>query len=172
MAQIVINAKERQQAFWKFLLLFILAVAFVLVAFHFDTLVPTKDNRMMRQQLNTFKLQEAAQDHFVKTMEETKVLIDSLRKPGSQKAYLNSVIGEKLRVLNNLQYKDSSMYSRLNKSVIDVFQRYLEASNMISDLGDAPRQVEALKAENAQLTRDYNDCNTQLRTLMNTAPLH
>lgn len=171
MSQIVINAKERQQAFWKFLLLFLLAVGLVVAAFYFDTLVPTKDNKMMREQLTTYKLQEAAQDKFVQTMDETKVLIDSLRKPGAQKVLLNSIIAEKIRILSNLQYKDSSMYSRLNKSAVDVFQRYLEASNTIADLGDAPLQVDALKAENARLTKDYNECNMQLRTLMHNAPL-
>ncbi|MCD2423577.1 type VI secretion system transmembrane protein TssO [Niabella pedocola] len=168
MSQIVINAKERQQAFWKFLLLFILAVGLVLLAFYFDTLVPTKDNRVMRQQLNNFKLQEAAQDRFVQTMDETKVLIDSLRKPGSQKAYLNSLIMEKIRTLNNLQYKDSSMYSRLNTNVIDVFQRYLEATNKITDIGDMPTEVEKLKADNAQLSRDLTECRTQMNNLLTT----
>ncbi|AHF15647.1 type VI secretion system TssO [Niabella soli] len=168
MAQIVINAKERQQAFWKFLLLFILAMAFVLVAFFFDTLVPTKDNRMMRQQLNTFKLQEAAQDRFVQTMEEAKGLIDSLRKPGAQKAYLNQQITEKFRILNNLQYKDSSMYSRLNTSVIDVFQRYQDATNKAIDMGDMPTDLERLKQENAQLNRDLIETRTALTNCLNT----
>ncbi|MBO9620616.1 MAG: hypothetical protein J7539_16455 [Niabella sp.] len=168
MAQIVINAKERQQAFWKFLLLFILAMAFVLVAFFFDTLVPTKDNRMMRQQLNTFKLQEAAQDRFVQTMEEAKALIDSIRKPGAQKAYLNQQITEKFRILNNLQYKDSSMYSRLNTSVIDVFQRYQEATNKAIDMGDMPTDLERLKQENAQLNRDLIETRTALTNCLNT----
>lgn len=170
MSQIVINAKERQQAFWKFLLLFLLAVGLVVAAFYFDTLVPTKDNKMMRSQLENFRTQEAAQDKFVRAMNETKVLIDSLRKPGAQRAYLNSLIAEKLRTMSALQYNDSTMYSSLNLSTIDVFQRYSEATNKVVELGDMPTNVQNLKTENEKLNSELLQTKIALTQCLNAPP--
>lgn len=170
MSQIVINAKERQQAFWKFLLLFLLAVGLVVTAFYFDTLVPTKDNKMMRSQVENFRTQEAAQDKFVRAMNETKVLIDSLRKPGAQRAYLNSLINEKLKTMSAMQFNDSSMYSALNASAIDVFNRYTEATNKVIELGDMPINVQTLKDENAKLNSDLLQTRALLSQCLNAPP--
>lgn len=167
MAEIVINAKERKQAFWKFLLFFLLSVAIILIAVYFDTLVPTKENRMMREQLAKFKIQEAAQDRFTNSMNEAKVMIDSLRKPGANQAYLNSQIMAKIRELTALQYKDSSMYSRLNTSVIDVFQRYQEATNQVTKLGTLPEDYQKLKLDYDQAQRDLQTCRQSLNNVMN-----
>lgn len=169
MAQLVINARERSQAFWKFLLFFILAIGIILAAAYFDTLVPSKENKMMREQLAKFKLREAAQDRFTNNMNDAKLLIDSLRKPGANQAYLNSQIQEKIRELTALQYKDSSMYSRLNASVIDVFQRYQEATNQVAKLGTLPEDYQKLKAENDQAQRDLQSCRQNLNNLLNPA---
>lgn len=167
MAQMVINSKERQQAFWKFLFFFLLSVAIILLAAYFDTRIPTKDNQMMRQQLAHFKIQENAQEKFTRSMNDARILIDSLRKPGVNKAYLNSQIADKIRELAALQYKDSSMYSKLNSYVIDVFQRYHEATTTVADMGDLPIQAEKLKNENAQLQRDLTECRQTLSTYIN-----
>ncbi|MFT4093780.1 MAG: type VI secretion system TssO [Niabella sp.] len=165
MAQIVVNAKERKQAFWKFLLFFLLAVAIILLAAYFDTLVPSKENKMMREQLAKFKLREAAQDRFTNSMNDAKILIDSLRKPGANQAYINSLIQDKIRELAALQYKDSSMYSRLNTSVIDVFQRYQEATMQIAKMGTLPQDYQKLKADYDAAQRDLITCRQGLNNV-------
>ncbi|MCH5599214.1 type VI secretion system TssO [Niabella ginsengisoli] len=169
MAQIVINAKERRQAFWKFLLFFLLSVGIILLAVYFDTLVPSKENKMMREQLAKFKIRETAQERFTNSMNEAKSLIDSLRKPGANQAYINSQILEKIRELTALQYKDSSMYSRLNSSVIDVFQRYQESVGQVAKLGTMPEEFQKLKQDYDNSQKELITCRQNLNNLLNPA---
>ncbi len=169
MAQIVINARERRQAFWKFLFFFIISVGIILLAVYFYTLVPTKENMMMREQLAKFKVSEAAQERFTNSMNEARTLIDSLRKPGVNEAYVNSQALEKIRELTALQYKDSSMYSRLNASVIDVFQRYQESMSQVAKLGTMPEDFQKVKMEYENAQKELITCRQNLNNLLNPA---
>ncbi|HLZ88269.1 MAG TPA: type VI secretion system TssO [Puia sp.] len=161
----IINAKERNTAFWKFLGFFLLSTLLVVSAVYFDTRIPAKDNAIMREQISSYKTQALAQDKFVRSMDEAKALIDSLNRPGSNNVYLNQQIAARIRELAQLQYKDSSMYSRLNKNVLDVFLRYQEATNKVVSIGDMPRQLEDYKAKYEQAQRDLDNTRRDLDVL-------
>jgi hypothetical protein len=161
----IVNAKERETAFWKFLFFFLLSTLLVTGAVYFDTRVPAKDNAIMRDQISAYKTQAQAQEKFVRSMDEAKALIDSLSRPGSNNVYLNQQIAAKIRELAQLQYKDSSMYSRLNKNVLDVFLRYQEAANKVVSVGDMPQQLEETKAKYEQAQRDLDNTRRDLDVL-------
>jgi len=161
----IVNAKERDTAFWKFLGFFLLSTLLVVSAIYFDTRMPFKDNAIMREQISSYKTQAVSQEKFVRSMDEAKGLIDSLSRPGSNNVYLNQMIAAKIRELAQLQYKDSSMYSRLNKNVLDVFLRYQEATNKVVGIGDLPRQLEDYKAKYEQAQRDLDNTRRDLDVL-------
>lgn len=161
----VVNSKERNVAFRKFLGFFLLAVLMVVGAVYFNTRIPAKDNAMMREQLSSFRTQAMAQEKFVKSMDEAKVLIDSLNRPGANTIYLNQLIAARIRELAQLQYKDSSMFSRLNKNVLDVFLRYQESANKVVNMGDLPRQLEDYKTRYDQAQRDLDNARRDLDVL-------
>src|SRR5260370_972645 len=146
----LVNSKERDSAFWKFLGFFLFSTLLVVSAVYFDTRIPAKDNAIMRDQISAYKTQALAQEKFVRNMDEAKALIDSLTRPGSNTVYLNQQIAAKIRELAQLQYKDSSLYSRLNKNVLDVFLRYQEATNKAAGIGDRTRQGEDARSEDVQ----------------------
>jgi len=158
----VMNAHERQQAFWKFLFFFVLSTALIVGTVYFDMRIPTKDNEMLREQVSHYKIQATAQEKFVKSMDEARALIDSLNKPGSNVVYLNQQVAAKIRELTELQYKDSSIYSRLNKTVLDVYLRYQESTNKVVSLGDVPRQLEEYKSKYEQTQRDLDNARRDL----------
>jgi hypothetical protein len=161
----IVNTKERDTAFWKFLGFFLLSTLLVVSAVYFDTRIPFKDNTIMRDQISSYKTQALSQEKFVHSMDEAKVLIDSLSRPGSNNVYLNQLIAARIRELAQLQYKDSSMYSRLNKNVLDVFLRYQEAANKVVNMGDLPRQLEDYKAKYEQAQRDLDNTRRDLDVL-------
>ena len=161
----IINVKERDTAFWKFLFFFLLSTLLVTSAVYFDTRIPAKDNAIMREQISAYKTQAQAQEKFVRSMDEAKALIDSLSRPGSNNVYLNQQIAAKIRELAQLQYKDSSMYSRLNKNVLDVFLRYQEATNKAVSIGDLPQQLEETKAKFEQAQRDLDNTRRDIDVL-------
>lgn len=160
-----VNNRERDIAFWKFLGFFLLTTLIIVGAVYFNMRIPVKDNQMMRQQIGTFRTQAMAQEKFVKSMDEAKNLIDSLNRPGANTVYLNQMIAARIRELAQLQYKDSSMFSRLNKNVLDVFLRYQEATNKNVNMGDLPRQLEDFKSRYEQTQRDLDNARRDLDVL-------
>ena len=161
----LVNAKERDTAFWKFLAFFLLSTLLVVSAIYFDTRIPAKDNAIMREQIGAYKTQAVAQEKFVRSMDDAKALIDSLTRPGSNAVYLNQQIAAKIRELAQLQYKDSSMYTRLNKNVLDIFLRYQEATNKAASIGDLPRQLDDYRMKYEQAQRDLDNTRRDLDVL-------
>jgi hypothetical protein len=161
----LVNSKERDTAFWKFLGFFLFSTLLVVSAVYFDTRIPARDNAIMRDQISAYKTQALAQEKFVRSMDEAKGLIDSLARPGSNTVYLNQQVAAKIRELAQLQYKDSSMYSRLNKNVLDVFLRYQDATNKSVSIGDMPRQLEEYRSKYEQAQRDLDNTRRDLDVL-------
>lgn len=167
----VLNKPERNQAFWKFVFFYLLSTVLIVGAVYFDgRVVPKKENDIMRDQIVRYQTQARAQEKFVKSMDDAKQLIDSLTKPGANIEYLNLLVLAKIRELSELQYKDSSMYSRLNKNVLDVFLNYHAATKKNINMGDMPQQLANIKAQNEQCQRDLQSAQATLKLLQNTAP--
>jgi len=98
-------------------------------------------------------------------MDQAKVLIDSLKQPGVNSMYLNQQIAAKLRELTDLQYKDSSMYSRMNKNVLDLYLRYQDATNKVVSMGDLPKQLDDYKSKFEQTQRDLDQARRDIDLL-------
>lgn len=159
----VLNRSERNYAFWKFLFFFLLSTALIVGAVYFDAInVPGKENTVLKDQVSRYKIQATAQEKFVKSMDDARQMIDSLSKPGANAVYLNQQIAAKIRELDDLQYKDSSMYSRLNKNISLVFLNYQIATNKSISLTDMPRQLEEYKAKYEQSQRDLETTQQSL----------
>lgn len=167
MSQTIINKSDRNTAFWKFIIFFTISTGVIVGALYFNFQLPTKENALLKKSVSRYKIQEEAQDKFVETMETTKVLIDSLSTPGAQVAFLNQQAAANIQQLVNLQYKDSSIYNRLNKSVLDLFLRYQKLTNDVVSMGDAPQQLEALRLKYDQSQRDLEEARRNLDIIRN-----
>jgi hypothetical protein len=119
----------------------------------------------LREQVTRYRNQSIAQEKFVSSMDQAKVLIDSLKQPGVNSMYLNQQIAAKLRELTDLQYKDSSMYSRMNKNVLDLYLRYQDATNKVVSMGDLPKQLEDYKGKYEQTQRDLDQARRDIDLL-------
>jgi hypothetical protein len=161
----VLNSKERNRAFLKFLFFFVISVWLSVGAVYFNMKVPHKENAVLREQVMRYRVQSLAQERFVTSMDQAKVLIDSLKQPGVNSMYLNQQIAGKLRELTDLQYKDSSMFSRMNKNVLDLYLRYQDATNKVVSMGDLPKQLEDYKARFEQSQRDLDQARRDLDLL-------
>jgi hypothetical protein len=163
--QTVLNSRERDRAFLKFLFFFIITVCLVSGTIYFDMRIPSKENEVLRQQVSRYRTQSLAQEKFANSMDHAKVLIDSLRQPGVNSMYLNQQIAVRLRELTDLQYKDSSIYSRMNKNILDLYLRYQDATNKMVSMGDMPRQLEDYKGKYEQTQRDLDQARRDLDLL-------
>jgi hypothetical protein len=127
--------------------------------------IPFKENDVLREQVTRYRNQSVAQERFVNSMDQAKILIDSLKQPGVNSMYLNQQIAAKLRELTDLQYKDSSMFSRMNKNVLDLYLRYQDATNKVVSMGDLPKQLEDYKGKYEQTQRDLDQARRDIDLL-------
>ena len=156
----VLNAKERSQAFWKFLLFFFIAVIAIVLAVFFNYQVPKKMNTLLIKRADQYQVHSFAEEKFTGILQETNLLLDSLDKPGANVAYLNQLISQKLAEMTPL--KDNSASNRIS---FDITLKYQQAINKLVKLNDAATQLE--KAKN-----DLSQCNQELQQVRQTLKMY
>ena len=159
----VLNAKERMQAFWRFILFFAISVICILLCVFFFYQVPKKENAFLRKNTDLYQQHTNSEEKFTAAMQDATSLIDSLDKPGANVAYLNQLIGRKLTDMTLL--KDNTDVSSKQNLI------FLNIINMISRYQDAKTKLISLKDVSAQLDKaknDYLQCNQQLEQAKNT----
>jgi len=162
----VLNAKERTQAFWKFILFFLIAVTAIVIAVFFNYQVPKKQNLILKEKTDLYQAHTTAEEKFVAAMEEANELLDSLDKPGANVMYLNQLISNKLSMMSALQTADNSASSKQSKIFLDVMLKYQQTKTKLISLGDAAAQLDKAKADLAQCNLELNQAR-QTISLMN-----
>jgi hypothetical protein len=156
-----LNVKERSQAFWKFVLFFVFAVAAILLAVFFNYQVPKKENKILRDKADLYQAHTASEEKFAAAMGEANEYLDSLDKPGANVAYLNQLIGNKLAELTILQTKDNSAASKEDKIFLDIILKYQQSKTKLLELKDASDKLQKLQ-------NDYNQCAQDKERLQTT----
>lgn len=161
-----INSAERNSAFWKFLLFFILAVLMVTTAVYFDFKLPYKENELLKEKSEQIRLQAMAQEKFTSNMIQAKALIDSMDKTGVNVKYISDQVTDKLRELTNMHITDSSLQGRMNKVIIDVYLDYNKIKSSMTNLTDAQSQIAELSSKNSEITRERDQLRRDLDLYM------
>ena len=144
--QQALNAKERNRAFLKFSLFFVLTIVLVVTAIYFDFRMPLRENDYLQKEIDLQRQVEFNQGSFVNTMQMVVSLIDSLDKPGTNVAQIDAQLQQRLTELTGLQQKDNSTYGKLD----DVIQRRLwdlyTAKKELIRLSDSQSTISSLEA--------------------------
>ncbi len=154
-----LNAKERNNAFLKFLLFLIITVAMICGAVYYNFDIPHKENRLLKEKVEQNRIQMMAQEKFTNKLVEVKQLMDSVGKPGVNTLYLNQLVSAKLKELTELQFIDSTVQAKMNRTVLSTYLDYNKVKTEMVNMGDAPNMIADLRSRNEQLQRD----NDQLR---------
>lgn len=145
--QQILNSQDRNQAFLKFLLFFIITVLLVVTAIYFNYRVPVKDNKFFQNELEVQRIQDANQAKFVVKMEQAVDLLDSLDKPGANTDLvdnsLNSIIGE----MNKFLSGGKTLYGRMDKVIWSKFDELRRAKKKILEDKDNADRIQSLKNE-------------------------
>ena len=157
--QQVLNSRERNAAFLKFLLFFIITVILIVWAIFFDFRLPTKENRSLREKVNTQIQQEADQKKFVSLMNEAVSLLDSMDKNNGSKieqinAQLISKINNEMRALPE---SGNSMDKAMNKTLIEKLDELRVKKKALQSLSDVQSKLDKLQT-------DLDNCNQKLQT--------
>lgn len=153
-----LNSKERNKAFWKFILFFSITVVVIIMAVFVNFIVPSKENKILRDKAKVFEAHMSAEDKLTLGIQETDRLLDSLDKPGVNDVYVNQLIGGKISEMTTLQAGNSDA-SKKDKLFLDILLKYQQAKSRLSKLGDASAQLEKYKSELTQCQQSLNGAN-------------
>lgn len=157
-----INTQERNSAFWKFLLVFILTITMITSAIYFDFRLPHKENEILKAKTETMRLQNMEQEKITNIFLETKKFIDSIDKPGVNIKYISDMVAQKLGDLSKLNVGDSSIQGKMNRVVTNVFFEYNALKGKTTNVVESQTQVAELLSKNAVLQKDLEQAKRDL----------
>lgn len=158
----ILNSRDRSQAFYKFLLFFIITTLLVIMAIYLNFRVPVKDNVYLQNQLDIQRTQDANQAKFVSKMEEAVFLLDSLDKPGANadqvQILLNAAIGD----MNKLSPIDNTIYGRMDKALWSQFDQLRKAKKQLLEGKENAERIRTLESENRNCKTSLDQANRDL----------
>jgi DNA repair ATPase RecN len=157
--QQVLNSQERTQAFFKFLLFFVITLVLVIWAVFFNfSRLPLKESAVYRQELEAQRAQEVNQTTFVNKMKEAAILLDSLDKPGVNANIVSYAFDSKLSEVNQYQSTGNSLFAQMNKEIIN---RLTQAKEQKIRL----KKLEVSSAGSGELQAALDKCKNEVITL-------
>ena len=156
--QQVLNSQERNQAFLKFLVFFLVTVVLIIAAIFFNFRLPVRENKMLQSEVDIQRIQDVNQQKFFSVMQDASQLLDSLDKKGSNAQQLNLLINNKLQELSKLQQGNNTLYGKIDLSVINTMTILLQtklslqdANGNVNKMSSAQGELEKCQATNLQL---------------------
>jgi cell division protein YceG involved in septum cleavage len=128
------NSKERTQAYLKFLLFFVITVLVVVLAIYIDFYTPSRENKLLKEEVDLQRRQEANQQKFIDKMTRAITLLDSLNSSKNNTDQLRLQIGAQIDDLRKLQENAGGLYDDLDKAVIESMSALIERKVTITGL--------------------------------------
>ncbi len=145
--QQVLNSKERNEAFLKFLVFFLVTVILVILAIYFNFRLPVRENKMLQDEIETQRQQDMNQTKFVSKMQEAVVLLDSLGKGGPGADQVNLQLNGKLAEMAGLAQKDNNLYGKMDKAIVEKFSDLQLWKRNLLSLQEKADKIGTLEAE-------------------------
>lgn len=140
----ILNSQERNQAFLKFLVFFLITVALIVAAIFFDYRMPVRENAILQDKLSTHRQQEHTQQLFVQRMLEVDALFKTLDSSKASPSQILRQIDAKLIGLSELQGSTNTLYGKMNKIIVEGFSELVDLKKAS---GTTSQQIAALQNE-------------------------
>ncbi|MEO5682170.1 MAG: type VI secretion system TssO [Chitinophagaceae bacterium] len=163
--QQVLNSQERNQAFLKFLLFFLVTIALVILAIFFNYKMPARENAMLQEEVEDQRAEEANQQKFVTRMEAAVSLLDSLEKKNVNFDQINMQLNSKITDMLAYQQKDNSLYGKFNKVVLDKLGELQQNKKLIHELSGNDAKITTLQAEVDKCKNENMQLNVRIDNL-------
>ena len=160
--QQILNSQERTQAFIKFLVFFLITVALVILAVFFNYHLPSRENKMLQDEVDIQRQQETNQQRFVNKMQEAIILLDSLDVSNTNLEQINLQLNGKIGELAVLQQKDNTLYGKIDKVIVDRLQELQQKQRQLESLSDKAGKLVSLQTELDKCKSDLAVANAAL----------
>jgi hypothetical protein len=149
----VINAKLRNQAFWKFLVFFVVTTAIIVTAVYFDTDIRGKENASLRAQVRGYEDQVFNEQEFLIQADSARGLLDSLSNSKGNYEYYNTLIDKNLANMTTMAngLDSSKIYTHINKKCLSAIQSLQQKQRQVKDnsetIKDLSEEIEDYKGQ-------------------------
>jgi hypothetical protein len=140
------NRRERTIALLKFLLLFFITAAIIVLAVYYDFKVPVAENKALKLRSEQSRLELSFQSGFADRIAEVKTSLDSINSAGSNYFYLDQLVSNKLAAMKeSIPVKDSLTQRKMYDYIIHNMLSLQEAIRNLRTLKDAEIAMKALR---------------------------
>ncbi|MCW3788874.1 type VI secretion system TssO [Plebeiibacterium sediminum] len=138
-----INSKQRNKAFFIYLLLFVITNAFVVGIVYFNFKVPDDENQFLHNKIDYLSLKTEEQKDFVQKMNRVKSLLDTMDTHGVSREYVEQLISTELAFMRtNFAARDSSYLGDMYNNVIVTYLELKVAKSQLKELEDAKSDID------------------------------
>jgi uncharacterized protein (UPF0333 family) len=160
--QQVLNSQERNQAFLKFLLFFLVTIVLIVTAIFFNYRLPFSENKMLQSEVEVQRIQDVNQQKFVGRMQEAILLLDSMDKKNVNFDQINLLVNSKLQELAVLQQKDNTIYGKMDKMITDKLYDLQQAKKSLQEANGSINKMSTAQTELEKCQQDNIQLHTQL----------
>ena len=162
----VINANERNHAFIKFLVFFIITTILIVSAVYVDFRgLPLQRQKLLEREFANRRAETQMQRQFVLQMEKAKALLDSLENSGKDRAKVESSLSLKLNDMESTKHADTSLNGKLNRTILDSFLELQQLKKELRELRAAPAKMAELEAKLRDAERSLDEYRSRPQQL-------
>lgn len=158
------NSIERRNSILKFMLLFVVTAALIVIAFFFDfDRIPFKENLVLRERAISVEKDIAFQKEFSENMEKIKKLIDSLDTQGQDVSYLAQIINKDIADLQrSIPKEDETFRYGMYTNIINSYLELKDTKIKMTKFNGVDEAIKQYKATVLQLRSDLTVCERRL----------
>jgi hypothetical protein len=158
----VLNRKQRNRAYWFFVLFFIITVAVLVSALFFNAYFPFKENSLLKKENTKMQKEMETQDKFSFQLEKVKLAVDSIVMP-KQNDFFNeklalSILADMYKQLPKDTLKNKNMYN----NTIMAYKDLIDSKKQIKQLSGNQVLMDSLSSINKTLKAEYDKMKTDL----------
>jgi hypothetical protein len=158
----VLNHKQRNRAYWLFVLFFVITVAVLVSAKFFNAYFPFKENSLLKKENIKMQKEMEIQDNFSFQVEKVKAAVDSIGMP-QQNDFFNeklalSILADMYKQLPKDTMKNKNMYN----NTILAYKDLIDSKKQIKQLSGNQVLMDSLSTINKTLKAEYDKMKTDL----------
>lgn len=139
--QQILNSRDRNQAFLKFSLFFIITIILVVIAVYFNFKLPVKENKFLSDELANHRAQDEKEAEFVERMDKVVAMLNSMEKSPDSANMLAKPVGDRLGEMKDRSINSNMFYTKMNDAIVN---KFFSLNDKITNSFKAAKDREAL----------------------------
>ncbi|MEO6670253.1 MAG: type VI secretion system TssO [Ferruginibacter sp.] len=119
--QQILNSRDRNQAFLKFSLFFIITIVLVVVAVYFNFNLPVKENKFLTNELANHRAQDEKEAGFIEKMDKVVAMLSSMEKSADSAKMFTTSVTNGISEMRDRKDNSNMFYNKMNDAFIRKF---------------------------------------------------